>query len=390
MVVQNRARRRQRHGRAGPRVADQRLADAAPLAGRGARGRRVPRAAARGREAVGGARQAARACSGAARRWRRRACGGRGIPTALPDREQAFLDAVVQLGTRAQRAAARRPRSARFALLSAVVAGGIDSRIVQVQRAERATRCDKADVASREATRARQAEDRVTEQLDVIKREQAAKAAAETAVERGKQDLRAANADLQKALTRRGGVRACAERIEARPGRRGKGERPRRVGPEDQRPLSRSCSPTNARARSARERAGEDRDSSQVARRRSTCANSHAEHRFPSITTAAAEAARRLHDPRRLGPPPRFRAPLLFRCDAAVPHAAAPPAPPTPGPFRTPIRRNRVGAVVPPSPRCRPGPRILLARRKSGAIRVGAVDLCRRRRCRRGPRTARI
>jgi hypothetical protein len=57
-------------------------------------------------------------------------------------------------------------------------------------------------VASREATRARQAEDRVTQQLDVIRREQAAKAAAETEVQRGKQDLRAANADLQKALGR--------------------------------------------------------------------------------------------------------------------------------------------------------------------------------------------
>jgi len=36
----------------------------------------------------------------------------------------------------------------------------------------------------------------------VTKREQLAKAAAETAVEQGKQDLRTANADLQKALAR--------------------------------------------------------------------------------------------------------------------------------------------------------------------------------------------
>jgi len=117
----------------------------------------------------------------------------------LPEREQAFLDAVVQLGTRAQRLR-RGAAIGAIGLLSVVVAGGAIA-FVKTQRAEQSA-ISQADVASREATRARQAEDRVKEQLDVIKREQAAKAAAETAVEQGKQDLRAANADLQKALAR--------------------------------------------------------------------------------------------------------------------------------------------------------------------------------------------
>ena len=128
-----------------------------------------------------------------ARLWRAR------HPDPLPDREQAFLDAVVQLGTRAQRVR-RGVVIGAFALLCTVVAGGSIA-YLQVQRSARDA-SEKADVASREATRARQAEDRVREQLDVIKHEQAAKAAAETAVERGKQDLRVANADLQKALSR--------------------------------------------------------------------------------------------------------------------------------------------------------------------------------------------
>jgi len=117
----------------------------------------------------------------------------------LPDREQAFLEAVVQLGTRAQRLR-RGAVIGTFALLSAIVAGGSIA-FVKVQASKRDA-LEQADVASREATRARQAEDRVRDQLDVIKREQSAKAAAETAVARGKQDLSAANADLEKALRR--------------------------------------------------------------------------------------------------------------------------------------------------------------------------------------------
>jgi hypothetical protein len=128
-----------------------------------------------------------------ARLWRAR------HPDPLPDREQAFLDAVVELGTRAQRLR-RGAAIGAIGLLSAVVAGGAIA-FIQVQRAERSA-INQADVARREATRARQAEDRVKEQLDVINREQAAKTAAETAVERGKRDLRAVNDDLQKALGR--------------------------------------------------------------------------------------------------------------------------------------------------------------------------------------------
>jgi hypothetical protein len=128
-----------------------------------------------------------------ARVWRAR------HPDRLPEREQAFVDAVVQLGTRAQRLR-RGAAIGAIGLLSAVLAGGAIA-FVQVRRAERSA-INQADVASREATRARQAEDRVTQQLEVIRREQAAKTAAESEVQRGKQDLRAANADLQKALGR--------------------------------------------------------------------------------------------------------------------------------------------------------------------------------------------
>jgi hypothetical protein len=128
-----------------------------------------------------------------ARQWRTR----RSAP--LPDREQAFLDAVIDLGTRAQRLR-RSIMIGAIGLLSAVIAAGAIA-LVQIRRAERAA-IHEADVASREATRAREAEDRITQQLDVIKREQAAKAEAEGQVARGKEDLQAANTSLQKALER--------------------------------------------------------------------------------------------------------------------------------------------------------------------------------------------
>ena len=128
-----------------------------------------------------------------ARLWRAR------HPDRLPDREQAFIEAVLALGTRAQRVR-RGAVIGAFALLSTVVAGGAVA-FIQVQQAERRAQ-DEASVATREAARARQAEGQVKSQLDVIQREQAAKTAAETAVERGKKDLRAANTDLQKALGR--------------------------------------------------------------------------------------------------------------------------------------------------------------------------------------------
>jgi hypothetical protein len=85
-------------------------------------------------------------------------------------------------------------------LLLAVIAAGAIA-LVQIQRAERAA-IQEAEVASREAQRAKQAEDRITQQLDVIKHEQAAKTTAETQVAQGKEDLQTANASLKKALER--------------------------------------------------------------------------------------------------------------------------------------------------------------------------------------------
>jgi hypothetical protein len=128
-----------------------------------------------------------------ARLWRAR------HPDRLPDREHSFIEAVIQLGTRAQRFR-RVAAVGAIGVLSAVIAG-IAIALVQVQGAERRAKRE-ADVASHEATRAREAEDRVNMQLAVIQREEAAKAAAETQVERGKEDLRLANVDLQKALGR--------------------------------------------------------------------------------------------------------------------------------------------------------------------------------------------
>jgi serine/threonine protein kinase len=138
-----------------------------------------------------------------ARIWRAR---HRDAP--LPDRERAFLDQVVELGTRAQRLR-RGAALGLIGLLLAVVAGGAIA-LVQVRQAERAA-VAQADVAGREAARARQAEDQVRRQLEVIRTEQAAKSAAESQVERGKQDLRVANTDLQKAV-----VRAEAESARAK------------------------------------------------------------------------------------------------------------------------------------------------------------------------------
>ncbi len=127
------------------------------------------------------------------RQWRTR------HPARLPDREQAFLDAVIEMGTRAQRLR-RRATFGAIGLLSAIIAAGAIA-LVQIRRAERAA-IREAEVASREASRARQAEDRVTEQLAVIEREQAAKADAESQVAQGKENLQTANASLKKALQR--------------------------------------------------------------------------------------------------------------------------------------------------------------------------------------------
>jgi hypothetical protein len=128
-----------------------------------------------------------------ARLWRAR------HPDRLPDREHAFVDAVIQLGTRAQRIR-RMATVGAIGVLCTIIAG-VSIALVQKQRAERRA-IREAEIASREAGRAREAEDQVKQQLAVIRQEQEAKAAAETAVERGKEDLRVANDDLQKALAR--------------------------------------------------------------------------------------------------------------------------------------------------------------------------------------------
>jgi hypothetical protein len=125
----------------------------------------------------------------------------------LPDRERAFLDAVIALGTRAQRLR-RGATLGVIGLLSAIIAAGAIA-LFQVRRAERKA-IDQADVAGRAATRARQAEEKVRTQLDIIRSEQAAKAQAESEVQRGKQDLRIANVDLQKAVVRAEGESARA------------------------------------------------------------------------------------------------------------------------------------------------------------------------------------
>jgi eukaryotic-like serine/threonine-protein kinase len=128
-----------------------------------------------------------------ARRWRTR------HSEALPQNEQAYLDAVSRLATRSQR---RRQAFVvgTIASLSLVIAGGAIA-FVQVRQAER-TALEQAAVAGHEAERARRAESEVKAQLEVVEREQAAKSRAEAAVLRGKEDLRLANDELTRSLAR--------------------------------------------------------------------------------------------------------------------------------------------------------------------------------------------
>ena len=133
----------------------------------------------------------------------------------LPDREHAFVQAVIELGTRAQRIR-RMAAVGAIGVLCAFIGGGAIA-FVQVRRAERRA-IREADVASHEASRAREAEDQVRTQLAVIRREQDAMAAAERLVERGKQDLHVANTDLHRALGR---AEAESERAKAAAARAG-------------------------------------------------------------------------------------------------------------------------------------------------------------------------
>jgi eukaryotic-like serine/threonine-protein kinase len=133
-----------------------------------------------------------------ARHWRTR------HNDRLPAKEQAFLDAVFSLDTRSARMR-RAALVAVIAFLSAVIAIG-SVLLVQVREAEQTARRaelqsrERADVAKFQRDRARQAEARVKSQLELVEREQAAKQQAQAEVQRGKEDLRSANADLAQAL----------------------------------------------------------------------------------------------------------------------------------------------------------------------------------------------
>jgi hypothetical protein len=131
---------------------------------------------------------------------------------ALPEKEQAFLDAAFVLATRAQRAR-RAVVIGTITLLTLLVVGGAVA-LVQVRRAQEVA-VVQAQLAQREAERARAAEVRVSEQLAQLQREQAAKALAEAEVARGKGDLREANQRLEIALDQ-ARVESAAARASAR------------------------------------------------------------------------------------------------------------------------------------------------------------------------------
>jgi len=115
----------------------------------------------------------------------------------LPPNEQQFLDAVFALANRAERFR-RVAVVGTIALLSFVIALGAVA-LVQVRRAEKRA-LEQAEVARREAERARDAETRVQAQLDTIRSEQEARSQAQKEVARGKEDLRVVNGELEKAL----------------------------------------------------------------------------------------------------------------------------------------------------------------------------------------------
>ena len=136
----------------------------------------------------------------------------------LPARERAFLDAVLELGTRA----ARRRRGlviGAFVVLVGLVAAAAVA-LVSIREAERTAR-EQRGVAMREMTRAQEAEAQVLSQMDTIKaqlatiqekeaeraraEEETAAAtqelsAAETIVAQSRESLEAANQRLKKAL----------------------------------------------------------------------------------------------------------------------------------------------------------------------------------------------
>ncbi len=126
-----------------------------------------------------------------ARLWRSR------HPGTIAPREQEFLDAAFALSTRAQRT--------RQALVSGIIAtllillAGGSVALIRVQRAEQGA-IEQARVAEHEASRAKTAEGRVKEQLDLLRKEEAAKAQAEAEVQRGRGNLQVVNQQLELAL----------------------------------------------------------------------------------------------------------------------------------------------------------------------------------------------
>jgi hypothetical protein len=104
---------------------------------------------------------------------------------------------VFQLATRAQRMR-RALALATIAALVLVIAGGAVA-LIRIQRAELSA-VQQAAVARDEAERVRAAGALIEEKLELVRREQDAKARAEDEVRRGRQDLREVNGELRAAL----------------------------------------------------------------------------------------------------------------------------------------------------------------------------------------------
>jgi hypothetical protein len=128
-----------------------------------------------------------------ARLWRARFKGD------LARRESEFLDAVFALANRSA-VVKRWLIGGTIGLLLAIVAG-VSVALVSVRRAKQ-NAVEQADHAQHEAQRAREAEQKVKDDLAVIETEQRAKQKARTEVEQGKAELKQVNGDLERALTK--------------------------------------------------------------------------------------------------------------------------------------------------------------------------------------------
>ncbi len=144
-----------------------------------------------------------------ARAWRARYRG------ELTAGEQDFLRAVFALADRAQRVRLAVAGGLVALLLVVVIVGAIA--LVSVRNAERDTRAQMVR-AQQEADRARDAERRVQEQLDLLRSEQAARQSAQAdatraqgTVEQREAELERANAELTAALTRAEAAQTLAE-----------------------------------------------------------------------------------------------------------------------------------------------------------------------------------